>query len=125
MFGAIFENSYVRAVAVGIGFMAIMFGLCATNKKKILPKSEHLGNTIYVDPSSELGGMMTNMNRMEENSMIQNAKKDIEGGKITKNQAISGMNNFMSLWGNPPTRDFSTLKEFIKELEKSDEVEVE
>ena len=118
MFSNIFDNPYMRGVVVAVCFIFIAYGLRVNATKKVSRRSSQIGNVIYVDPSSEMGGLMTSMNKSEENEIIYNAKKEIKNNKITKIQAINSMNMFMNLWGNPPTRDFPTLKEYIKELEQ-------
>lgn len=79
----------------------------------------HFGNVIYVDPNSEMGTIITNMDKMEEKSIVDSCKKDLALGKITNLQAINGLQNFMRLWDLPngmSSRTFYYIPKYIVEL---------
>ena len=78
-----------------------------------------MGNIIYVDPNSEIGTMMTNMNKMEEKSIVDSCKSELELKKITNQQAINGLQNFMRMWDLPDgrsSRTFYYIPNYLKEL---------
>jgi hypothetical protein len=81
--------------------------------------SNQFGTTIYVDPNSDLGGMMQNMNKTEEQGIIDQCKSELALGKITTRQAINGLENFMRLWKLPngqSSRTFYYIPNYVIEL---------
>lgn len=84
-----------------------------------------IGNTIYVDPNSDMGKLMIDMNKMEEEQLINSCKRKLNSGEITKLQAINGLKNFMGYWALPNgqySRTFYYVPTYLNELKgKSDD----
>ena len=66
--------------------------------------SNNPGVTIRVDPSSQLGQIMSGMNKSEEDSMIGSVEKALAAGEMTKAQAVERLDGFMGMWGPPGAR---------------------
>lgn len=78
-----------------------------------------IGNVIYVDPNSDMGKLMTNMNKMEEEQLIASCKDKLISGEITQQQAINGLQNFMNCWALPNgqhSRTFYYVPNYLNEL---------
>ena len=73
-------------------------------------------NEIVVEDNSEIGKEINNLDDIEEKQMMEFYKKDIENDRHDKQIVLEELNKFMNLWGSPPTRKFTVLKEFIKQL---------
>lgn len=93
-----------------------------TDNKNEQEQTNHIGTTIYVEPDSEIGQLMESMNNREEQTYVNQANELLKQG-TSKAKIISGLNNFMNLWGNPPTRDFKVLKKYILELEENKDIQ--
>jgi len=57
------------------------------------------------------------MNKSEEFNLINNVKLNISAKKITKEEGIKNLEQFMSLWGKPSTRNWFLIPDYIKELQ--------
>ena len=71
---------------------------------------------IFVDPHSEMGQFMASMNKSEETRVINSFKSQLESNKMTKQQVITELVGFMSMWGSPSTRTWYYIPDYIKEL---------
>jgi hypothetical protein len=83
--------------------------------------SNNAGKTIYVNKESDLGQIMVSMDEREENGIIADCRKKLSDNLMSKEEMIGKLNLFMSMWGNPPSRPFTTLRKFIKELNEPKE----
>jgi hypothetical protein len=80
--------------------------------------------TIYVDQKSELGQMMIQMNKTEEEKLINSCKEKLNSDEITNSQAINGLQNFMKMWDLPngnSSRQFHYIPNYISELKQNND----
>lgn len=81
-----------------------------------------IGNTIYVDSNSDIGMMITNMNKMEEQCIIDSCKDELALEIITNQQAITRLKKFIKLWDLPngkSSRTFHYIPNYLKELKSN------
>jgi hypothetical protein len=83
--------------------------------------SNNAGKTIYINKESDLGQIMVAMDEREENGIIAYYRKKLSDNLMSKEEIINKLNLFMSMWGDPPSRSFTTLRKFIKELDETKE----
>lgn len=83
------------------------------------PNAITIRSTNPTNPSG-LQSRLLNLNRKEEEGLKKTILQEIEQNKLTKEEAIYKLNQWMSLWKTPNgqySRVFQVIPDFIQELE--------
>lgn len=78
----------------------------------------HSGELITVNPSSELGKQISEMDRQEEISIIKSCEAEIRAGRISKHEMAERLRVYQMLYYESG-RDFKLLNIYIDKLKKN------
>ncbi len=97
------------------------FGLYLANKNIARdPPREyiHAGELVMVDPNSDLGKHINDLDRQEEISLIKSCEAEIRAGNITRKDMAKRLKLYMMLYYESG-REYRLLNYYMEKLEKS------
>lgn len=97
------------------------FGLYLANKNiaKDPPREYvHAGELVMVDPTSDLGKQIHELDRQEEISLIKSCEAEIWAGNISRKDMAKRLKLYMMLYYESG-REYRLLNYYMKKLEKS------
>lgn len=73
-------------------------------------------NITLVSDNSDLGQFMSGLDEQEERNVIKSVKQRLEKRKITKEEAIQELKDYMEMFWLP--KEFKLVKEYLQTLTK-------